>query len=298
MKLAVTHSELACYCSCPQKWEFQYRMKLSPKRPDIKLEVGIAGHAALEVFYTTQDVKKARRAFGEVWKGRHDRSAYPEDDAKFAAVAAALEVYFTTVGKADLKAYKIVYTERQFSVELSPGLVFDGRIDGLWVGRRTSMLVDHKFLRSWDMDINVLPLDHQVSRYIMAARREFKLPRLSTVIYNVVVKPANKIKAGETIDQYMARISALVAADPTKYFKRSIVHRSEDDLLTAMAETERVGRMLLSEDPPLWRNVSDRCSWGCPFKDVCMSKDQATIDEMFRVRKKRHEELDEPEAEP
>lgn len=91
----------------------------------------------------------------------------------------------------------------------------------------------------------------------------------------------------ETVDEYRERISALIEADPNKYFARGIVVRIADELdehrfdtwqtAKEIHEYQRAGRFP--------RNPDHCTKWGstCPYWDVCTGV--ATLEDQSRFRR-------------
>lgn len=306
MAKVVTYSEYACYARCPRQHWLRYDRRLEPKMPSRYFEEGKAGHAAFETFYRGGTIAEAMRAFqgfADSFFQRLTELGEPLDEYqhKIAGLAGVTRAYLETVGKADQKRYRVLATEQTFEVSIfdqPDGPVYAGKIDGIWREKSSSraIVVEHKFLRSWDPDLNLLALDMQVSFYTIGARAALGIDT-SVTLYNVVRKPQHKPKAGETPEEFGQRMHDLAISeskeDPERWFMRRTVHRSNQQLATALEDLRTVTRKMES-DPARYRNVSSDTCRMCSFVQICLNDDPGVTSELFVERPEQHPELAKP----
>lgn len=316
----ITFSEMSTFTRCPRKWEFAYRKQLVPKIEDVRLSIGKIGHIALAVYYTTGSRDQAEaKALEEIDKtiesakrNKADASRIEELEEKSGILRALLSGYFDFY-KDDANKYEHVYSEKQMGFPITdpqknkriyPRVRYTGVIDGIWRtkdGHRTPIIVEHKFLASFDDDINNLMLDFQISCYMLLSNLTDKesfarqFGEIRTVLYNVVVKPQNRRKQGESSEEFIARVAAAIKENPAKYYRRITLHRGKEQIIEAYNEILKLVK-ITREDKKLkeriYRSVQPTCKWECPYKTLCYNENPALVETGFKKKEQRHVELD------
>lgn len=313
----ITYSELSSLFMCPKNHNFNYIQGLQPKRRRIPLDEGSAAHTAMQVYYDGGTVPQAIAGFDKIYDDhvaamqKHGYADYlPESVQKFLRTRALVTVYLETVGPQDRKKYTFDYVEREFQVPIIdpegkevPGVKFAGKLDGIWrerTGRKLLMVVEHKFLASFDENSNTLMLDPQVTLYALAAKIAFGV-EIPITLYNVCRKPQNKKSGKESDDEFFYRVLEAIKDPKTKrdYFKRVPITRGPQDFKIAR-ELLYYGSQIITGKMPLpylYRNVGDHCLWKCAFRPPCGDEgNQRLIDGLYEKKPKRHPELEAEEA--
>ena len=173
-----------------------------------------------------------------------------------------------------------------------------------------------------------LTLDPQISNYLAGAR--WLAPRLgfnpqdvAGVLYDVIGKPAirpltatpaeerkytkptkqnpeprlyaNQRETDETPEEFGARVSQALAADPDRYFRRGEVVRLESEVREAAQDLWQTAVQIKdARRLKLWSRNPDACMrYGrrCPFLDVCLRQASLDDDTRFRRAATMNEEL-------
>jgi hypothetical protein len=203
-------------------------------------------------------------------------------DEKTAIVHAMLVNYTPVFGER-------VEKEKQFSIKLpnKRGVVLSGKIDRIVDGT----VVEHKTTSSDISPVSFywrkLALDIQVSAYLYATNTR-------TCVYDVLRKPALRMKKDETFEQYANRIDAAIRDDPTKYYQQAEVTRSHEficgfvadlaDVADEIRREERCGRFVCNP------SACDLFGRPCEYHGCCAGYADIDDDDKFRTCS-QHEEL-------
>ncbi len=296
----ITYSELRTLFQCPKQHDFRYNRGLRPRRKSTALGESSKAHDAVEIFYKGGTPEEAIKVFDDV-DDETLLDSRPEAQQKFMRMKALLTAYFQTRGKWDRDQYEFTHVEKEFNIPIDfegigavEGVNFAGKIDGIWKSKDRNLLqvVEHKFLAQFSENRNTLMMDLQVSLYAVAAREVFGV-KVPVTLYNVVKKPAHRLKQGESLDEFYERVLGEVLKAPDKYFLRLPVTRGKKDFDEAKKVLVHGARILSGETPlPFtYRNVGMSCTMGCSYLDICMDESPGLVDHLFEVTKDRHQEL-------
>lgn len=296
----ITYSELRTLFQCPMQHNFRYVRGLRPKKKSTALGESSKAHDAVEIFYKGGTPEEAIKVFDDV-DSDVLLDSRPEAQQKFMRMKALLTVYFETRGSWDRDEFTFKHVEEEFNIPIDfpgigkvDGVRFAGKIDGIWKskGRNLLQVVEHKFLAQFSETRNTLMMDLQVSLYAVAAKEVFGV-NVPITLYNVVKKPAHRLKHNETLEDFYERVLGEVRKDTAKYFIRLPVTRGKREF----EEAKRVlvhGARILSGETPLpyvYRNVGMMCTMGCSYLDICMDESPGLVDHLFDVTEDRHQEL-------
>jgi hypothetical protein len=296
-----SYSQFSRFGQCPRKDQLARRYE--PKVKAAALAEGEIFHLALAKMYS-QGKADAGRDVVEAVKADYLSQAKTNGvkpdvidrlEQKFSNLSVMLDAYASSVLPYDLNHYEIVAVEREFSVELEPGVILKGFIDGIWKDRSSGVrfIVEHKYKSSHDDDL--IPLDLQVSLYTLALLPEFgPLPTL----YNVCLKPANRRGKNETAQDFAYRVAQSVRNETagfqwtpgefsSRYFLRRTYSRGRADLTAALQQVRSMNRImeLVEKNPEMvWRNVGEHCLYMCPFKPICIEEDPLVIQQLYEVK--------------
>ena len=188
-------------------------------------------------------------------------------------------------------AYMDTYDKHEREFEVPQHMIgacsFRGYIDGVL---EPGKLVEDKFKTMWTpTNETVLDTDDQVTGYVaMYSMMTGTDPKDITMMYRVTKKPgikplqANKRRAvAESEGEYLARLTALVASEPEKYFFEVEQSRSLEQVSGWWTTTRKVARQIEHEMnmPPdeAWpenRSACLRFNSICEFYNLCNAKDE------------------------
>lgn len=222
-----TASRLKAYHTCPMKEALRYRMKLAPLATREALTFGRAIHKGVEL----RSVEAGLEALGTVFPG----SQAEADEMEITRVTA----------EALLRGYMNLYPaferhepEKLFRMPFrtpagrsSTRKVMMGKIDDIaYVGNSDDCwVVEYKTASKLDATyFDRLYVDTQITTYMLAAERMGYHP--VGVIYRVLRKPALRKGQKESLEQFLTRLEADIAARPEFYFMERRLYRTTDDL--------------------------------------------------------------------
>lgn len=330
----ITKSRLATYATCQRLHDLQYNQGYRALVPRELADFGSLIHAGLDAWWNAHMPSEPPLPGIALHKAMMALAAYrleqaPTIDDFAMAKAELMMAAYDARWALSMAEFEVLGVEEEFVVVL-PGrkrLRIAGKIDKRVRKRSdgTNWFVEHK---STGADLSAgatywqkLRLDPQVSIYHMGMRELGYEP--AGCIYDVLDRPgqkpllatpvelrkytkatakepsrlyANQREADETVDEYKARIAALVLANPDAYFARAEVVRLESEIeeslkdVTEMALQIRTGA-LTGVSP---RNPAACFMWSrpCDFLDVCGSMAQLTDETRFRRLANVHPELE------
>ena len=300
----LTHSRLATFRACPRRHYLRYELGLRQEERGFAMRVGTAFHAALEAIDKGEDPGAAIEPHMEdaydlavvaaMVQGHIDR--WGGDPLE--PLASELEFHLPLRNPA---------TGAKTSVWTMDGVI--DRIVRLPDGRIA--LQEYKTTtRDFSPGAEywlALHLDQQLSIYVLAAR-ELGFD-VSTVLYDVTRRPllqpkkatpveerkytskaskrggvefpagslyANQRESDETPEEFTARITEAIDADPMKYFARIEIARLDQDLEACASEIWIQQRTLrTSQKEGGWYRNPGACfaPFKCSFADICQHHD-------------------------
>lgn len=276
MTVEITQSELVSLANCPKQWDFKYNRLLRSKQKSVKLVLGSAIHAGIEAFYRQHGdpVDSVRRYCQQVLDDADERGL-PVDDTYEQTLQkgeSLMKAYLKRY-QDDLNVYKVIDVETGFRVHLVDDIYLNGKIDRRVQDRRTGVIcpTESKTAASWDEDVNRLLLDFQVSVYSWV---EHKLHNLESVtfLYDVIRKPALRLKKNEEVPEFLKRIEDHINEEPDGYFFRTKVSRSLNEISQTYNELVIRARDLVRRRATgeIYRNPSDRCMYMCDHRALCL----------------------------
>lgn len=271
-KELITASRMAAFCGCPRRHYYAYELGIRRTEEGEALRIGTAIHAALE----------ARAKGLEACKAYEAALATGAFDEQQAAVLCGLVMgYYNRYGVED--EFKM-QAEVSFEERIAGSGRFNaaGKIDGLaqWPDGTTA-LVEHK---TCGEDISPtadywarLRYNPQLMQYVIAARSAgWKLER--GVVYDVIRKPAIRVKQGETSAAFADRLFEDTKTRKEFYFARQSLDIPEYQIEDFKAQRLAVCRSILAHrrmkgTPPEvnWpRNVNGVTCRACEFASFCL----------------------------
>ena len=298
----LSNSEIKTFRSCRAKHHYAYGLRMRPIKVDAALEFGTAWHALLERDLTQIDTLPVPPL------------ADPYQEARLQAMWSAYQIHWSAA------EWQVLGVEVPFEIEISNPLTnrvsrlyqLGGRIDAIARVDGKVYVVEHKTSggdvtpgsKYWQR----LRMDTQCSAYMIAARDMGH--DIAGVIYNVAVKPAlrpleatppEKLEykkngelyarcrlTAETPEEYGARCLAAIGEDPSAYFARRIVTRTDDEIATYRQDLWLEVKSLHEAKIAGSRQRNPDSCWqyerACDYYDVCCGV--ATIDDpaLYQIR--------------
>ncbi len=319
----ISISRMRSYNLCRRLHFFEYILGVRPLVDRESAEFGTIIHAGLEAWWLAwaegRELLALEEALAAIAKAVAAAS-YPDEAT--AAKAELLMLGYHARWAPGMGEWEVIAVERRFEAPMPTpagakrvrGLKVVGKIDVL-VRRRsdgTVWIVEHKTTTA-DLTPGStywmrLRMDGQVSVYFEGARALGLEP--VGCLYDVISRPqqrplkatpedkrkykkgttelyANQRLTDETMDEFKARMAAVIAAAPEEYYQRSEVVRLEAELEESRKDTYETALMIRetkrAERAP--RNVDACMTYGsiCKFYDVCSLS--ASIDDPTRFRK-------------
>lgn len=299
--LVESGSSLSVWRTCRKRYEFEYERKLSLKGYSSALGLGSMVHKFIEGFHLGVDpLILARQEAGAFMEKHPDHVTTVQEDLKKAiAMFNAWRDYWATVdsysfAQKDLE-FIDVEAEWAYPVNMGPDLVHAGKRDGYLkhkkLGKHFLYELKTAALGGEDNYIHRLKLDHQISANILALKKAGK--PVDGVFYDVIFKPAIRLKKNETADEFVERYGQVMRDEPALYFKRVLVDR----LPATLEEYERETVVQMSEingGALRYRNTSACMKFGslCPFFNLCMDPGVAELENEFTKRTNKFPELE------
>ena len=302
-------SSLGTFLDCPKKYEFSYCRMLSSKSYSRPLGFGSFVHSLVEDFWMKRDSSSGHAAYSKLLQQQlqdHDDSFHPQIKADAVLASAAVEgwkkIWESTTG--DLSNGKLVPVaiEKEWSLKAG-GRAYVGKSDGimLHVGYGGHFLYELKTSGATNRETykHNLELNRQIDGNLLAMIDSGIKPL--GVVYDIMFKPALRLRKDETEDQLFERIAEEYKSFPFKYFERVMVFRSEKDLDEFELDLSAQFRALRSsiDGQRFYRNTNSCEKYGklCPYFNLCMEdrgKDTAELEAaLFRKRNKKLPEISE-----
>jgi hypothetical protein len=297
-------SSLGTFLDCPKKYEYSYIKLLSSKSYSRALGFGTLMHSFLEDFWNksefpTASGRELKRMLSEHMESDHTKIMA---DHALARDAAQSWIKMWSGDFTDLHNEKLVplSIEKEWSINAGDRH-YVGKSDGrmMHVGYGGNFLYEIKTSGSTNRDSykHNLELNRQINGNLLAMIEEGIKPL--GVIYDIIWKPALRLKKEETEDQLMERIAEEYKNFPFKYFERIMVFRSGEDIDDFELDLSSQFRALRSsiDGTRFYRNTNSCEKYGklCQYFNLCMEdkgKDTSELEEaMFVKREKKLPEI-------
>jgi PD-(D/E)XK nuclease superfamily len=326
----ITKSRLSVYGQCQRLHFLEYVQGYRPAVESESMAWGSLLHTGLEAWWRAHGrgepmlaLAEAEAAMGK-YRGEH----YAALDDAAAVRADVLMVAYDARWSTWMADYEVLGVEVEF-VATIPGrkrLRVAGKLDVI-VRKRADgsiWIVEHKTsgadLSAGSTYWQRLRMDPQVSIYFSGCRSLGHEP--AGCIYDVVVRPdqrplkatpvearkytkatakepsrlyASQREADETIDEFRARLAAMVAPNPEAYFARAEVVRLESELEESQRDVEELA-LQIRQGPVTGvsaRNPNSCFLYGrtCDFLSACDGTASLDDETKFRKTERQHEEL-------
>ena len=252
-----SHTSMSSYRRCRLRYKFGYIDNLDPK-PGLGLIRGSVMHTAVAAWYGSDIPNDAERlkhavqmASNKLFEYEHKLNENYEDEWYLMDLVLHRYIDWSLLNdKNDFD--EVLGVEQKFILELKPGVIITGYIDGLVRDNSGDVwLLEHKFLKA--VSRKALDLDAQVSMYLFAAREMGYNPK--GVFYNIVRMTKGGKAAEFPVDRH------LIYRNP----EGMPIIRSE--IIRQIKEMQAFHEGKL----PTYRNPQDSCFWDCGFHQICLS---------------------------
>lgn len=252
-----SHTSMSTYRRCRLKYKLGYIDNLDPK-PGIGLIRGSVMHAAVASWYGSKIEDTAERTKEMIQIASNKLSEYEQQwdesfEDEWYLIELVLKRYAEWSYANDSDDFEqVLSVEEKFVLELEPGIVITGYIDGLVRDKDDQVwLMEHKFLKQ--VSRKALDLDAQISMYLYAAHKMGWNPK--GVFYNMV----RMTEGGKAADHPVDRV---------------LLYRNPEGMALIHTEIIRqIREMKAYHDGklPTYRNPQSDCFWSCSFNQICLS---------------------------
>lgn len=278
----ITYSMFTAWLSCRQKFDYRYNQCIVPRENAVALAFGSAVHAGLETWFKSHDIDKAVEMA--------DRSDLSDTDR-----VKATELVRGYWEKYPRESFTVIDIEREFSTPLinpktgCPSKTWElaGKVDGIIEQNGELYILEHKTTSKADDDyFNRVEIDMQLAFYAIAIQQVLERPVVGA-LYDVIEKPAIRLKTNEDIDSFRLRVRDDIDGD--NYVRRFI--RFADGFLTmrqsllwAMCREIRHGAICPNTSACLQFST-------CPYLPLCRAFGDLQSVPEFYTKRPPHEEL-------
>ena len=256
-----SHSRINCFKQCPKLFQYKYIDKLVPLGADSKaLSMGKAFHTGIE--HGSSD---AALEFME--KDEYFMSQESETDKII--VLAMVDAFLQKFPEAKNWEHEIHLTGNMASDN-----DFQLYIDGLEKHEDGYYLVELKTASMInDAYINKLDFNDQISRYYYIGEQNGY--KILGIKYYVVKKPLLRLKKGEAIEQFRARLVERILEDDSIFYTE--LHRTPEQIKECIDDT--IYDIKTIENTTRYtKNLAACSTYGtCPYMDLCRGVPDAIL---------------------
>lgn len=325
MTRELTNSARAKFYDCPRAYSIAYVQRVRPVAPSTALAFGTAFHAFLEEYWKSVGGTVPDPASFDFTKDSKDKVL---DGYTAATLRALASGYIQTWGESDAANFEPIGAEIRYDAPLmnpetgAPSRTWhlSGKIDALAREKATGkvFVIEHK---TAGVDISPganywlkLAIDGQVSGYYIGAQSLGY--DAQDCVYDVIRKPtieplkatpedkrkytkegklyANQREFDETPEEWEERLLMDIAANPSKYYARNNVARSDNDLADYLFDMWAVGKNIADAERlgRFPRNAAACSRYGtCEYFGVCAGFQSLTDPVLFKVEESANPEL-------
>lgn len=272
--MAISYSETQAFKTCQKMHEWQYTKGIRPKEKAEALFFGSAIHSALEMLYKDMPLGAALSALDEL------------DDVNRAKARALITRYHE---KYMTMPVDVVAVEQWVKHTFGEDSIFGkqefiGRVDAIIEQDGRRWIVEHKTATSVDEAyLERVQIDTQSMLYILAAREEFG--EIEGVIYDILIKPAIRLKKAESIEEFEERCLADVDGENFVRVQQRFTEYDLEDarlefrLLCIDIDARKKGMMA-------YRNTGACNAIGrtCPYLCLCCEKSEDKLKQLIEER--------------
>ncbi len=328
-RIGITHSETSAFKRCRFAWDYSYRQKITSRIEKAPFYLGRLVHDAVGEYYMRRHGLYGPASnlpftadsmviyFLELAQKRIAKFKEENGDANLATQIEELE-FLQNLGEAMIRGFvAFADIKDQFTLEPvngkcpvevkfeapimtpsgkpSPKFYSTGKVDALVKYLGHYWVHELKTAKVWNQkDVELLPIDPQVGRYIYGAEKHFGVP-IAGAIYTVIQKNQFRLGKNETVEAFRKRVIADYAKRPDFYFIRNSIYINRDAVDQAAYIDWEVAKDM--QAARIYRNVGKfTCGLGCDYKRLCTSTDEQqyshNLHTFYRQKVAKHEELE------
>jgi hypothetical protein len=293
----ISATMLSTFMACTTKYRLQYVEGLTQDIDADALRVGSNWHSILEVYYAMRNATDHETALQETMRhlnkryeiiptGKKEEDWAVEREKLWRCLVGYLEYYKGEQIKvlALEHIYEVpLYVPRgveDYDMPQYKNYVKSGRIDAIIDYNGQVRVMERKSTSesvAWDSDYwTRLKKDIQVSIYSLSFRDMAGeiYPGLTAgnVLYDVWSKPTIKLRKGEGVQEYGDRLSADIQNDPSAYFARKEIARTDKELESFEEELYNIVRAMEAYEAGGFYHdnpYSCRNPFPCTFLNIC-----------------------------
>lgn len=275
----LSYTQLSSFMVCPRKYWWQYKAKIQPAKTPVAFLTGRAVHNGIERISLGLPVGDV---VNEVFDAaRLSEVKTPEDlqrwELERAKAHAMVEGYLHRYGS-DYRSWDRTLAEKEFQIPLTRESCYFGKIDLMYEKDQTWTLRETKTAARPDANYFLrLPLDWQILGYVYAAKDTFDID-VARVEYDVIVKPAIRLKVKESADEFRERcvLEYTKHGDAKNMFIRELVTVPPAQVWLWRQQAEHVATLMeeAARSKKYYQNPESCINkyGGCSFLDACVSR--------------------------
>lgn len=280
------NSRLQQFLNCPRSFKHRYLSKVVPRKRSPFFVLGEAIHKFIEFYYRTKDAKLSLRQVENVFAKVNTETFDREEMHDFQVdlnIALGIAEAYPSFYKQDFDQFSKILTEQQFEFPLGDtGHIYFGTLDGLFLDHAGDWWIFETKTASAvtlnDGYFERVKIDSQVAGYMHGAKHLLgQFP--AGIIYNVIKKPSIRLKKGETLAAFQARVKMEYTklAQVKAYFTRDQLMVATHRLDSWLADTSDLVVMLadkIKRKDRKWIMNTGSCTakFGiCPYMPACVS---------------------------
>lgn len=298
----LTQSSAAKFLWCNRAYYWRYVKELVPVKLEQRLFIGQLFHKALEAYdkelatsaeeYATKKTEAARLVLIKAV----DRQEM--DETKIALfLVQQYDLWRHQQNSLCVLASEVAFDIPLWRTRRAKSPKIRGKMDAIaedpdegsvWVlERKTTYSIDDNYLAK-------LPLDKQITTYLIGARRKLDRP-IRGVVYDVICRPRTYRRKGESVEEWLERASIVYAQSPDEYFARQRCIRTQQDVADTIEYYKEVRRLIRRcFRRNVWLQNTNVCfvrNRECPYAELCI--EGATARALLHYRlEKPHAELE------
>lgn len=324
LKLRESGSSIGVFMDCPKKYEFSYIKRLASSYYQSSTGFGSITHAFVEDYHrkrqtlmspvdqsalagatsaTSSSVDLLLKDLEETYTSSEDRAQIAQDHAIAAAAFEEWRKYWEAwKGDLSCNSYHLLRTENEWEFELIDAKgrtsTHVGKSDAVIQHENYGTLL-YELKTSGDPSREAykhkLMLDKQIGSNLIALQKSMNNTQAKGVLYDIIWKPAIRLKKEETVEEFTQRKIQEYKTRPEHYFERLMVFRNEQDLQDYGLDLfgQYAALRGVAERGRYYRNTNACEKFGklCPFFNLCMDPGMKEQEDTFRKRDRKFPEL-------
>lgn len=287
--IKVSFTKLTTYRRCHKQYHYKYVQKLRKRIKNFNLYLGSLFHECLEAHFKGEDWKAVIEKYKKEMQGKFKEEQVLALDGAIPMAEGLMQGYLKKYAN---ESFSVVEVEKEFCVEIHPGVWLEGKIDLLAEEKKRLWIVEHKTCKTFPdeayrgSDIQTVIYAKVLQQLGMKpyavlwdyARK--KLPTVPTPLKKGGLSKAKNIdttydiylaeieKNGLDVNDYSDILSILKDRD-SDFFKRIpqtlnpvLIDNVTRDVVSTAKQIEHLG--MIATDA----NRGSHCSW-CDYRDLC-----------------------------